>query len=170
MEIFFTPQVPEYMVTDVLRYWVLAYHVDGFHIIGDVPLNRIASDPMLADTKLFAGNWNGADRGRRKHLLEYNDGFLTDMRCLIKGDEDCLNQLMFRTRRNPEDMGVVNYMAHTNGFTLMDMVSYDRKHMRTTARRTGTATAIIIPGTAGWKAQPGAKRYWPCGKSSSTMR
>lgn len=128
VEIFFTPQVPEYMVTDVLRYWVLAYHVDGFHIIGDVPLNRIASDPMLADTKLFAGNWNGADRGRRKHLLEYNDGFLTDMRCLIKGDEDCLNQLMFRTRRNPEDMGVVNYMAHTNGFTLMDMVSYDRKH------------------------------------------
>ena len=33
-----------------------------------------------------------------------------------------------RSRRNPAEYAVVNYMANTNGFTLMDAVSYDRKH------------------------------------------
>ena len=39
-----------------------------------------------------------------------------------------MNSLAFRSRRNPDGCGVINYMAHTNGFTMMDMVSYDRKH------------------------------------------
>ena len=39
-----------------------------------------------------------------------------------------MNHLAYHTRNNPEKVGVVNYMANTNGFTMMDMVSYDRKH------------------------------------------
>ena len=50
------------------------------------------------------------------------------MRRALKGDEDEMNHLIFRSRRNPAEYGVVNYMANTNGFTLMDMVSYDTKH------------------------------------------
>ena len=50
------------------------------------------------------------------------------MRRLLKGDEDQMNNLIFRTRQNPARCGIVNYMAHTNGFTMMDMVSYDMKH------------------------------------------
>ncbi len=35
---------------------------------------------------------------------------------------------MYRIRRNEPGYGVINYMANTNGFTMMDMVTYDRKH------------------------------------------
>ncbi len=49
------------------------------------------------------------------HLAEYNDGFLVDMRRALKGDEDEMNHLIFRSRRNPADFGVINYMANTNG-------------------------------------------------------
>ncbi len=63
-----------------------------------------------------------------RRLVEYNDGFEQDMRRFLKGDEGMIRTVMDRMIRNPKDVGVVNYMAHTNGFTLMDMVSYDRKH------------------------------------------
>ena len=82
----------------------------------------------MSGTKLFSTSWMGVPGGHEKHLAEYNDGFLVDMRRALKGDEDEMNHLIFRSRRNPADFGVINYMANTNGFTLMDMVSYDTKH------------------------------------------
>lgn len=65
---------------------------------------------------------------RTRVLGEYNDGFLVDMRRVLKGDEGQMGALAFRSRRNPETFGVLNYMASNNGFTMADMVSYDRKH------------------------------------------
>jgi glycogen operon protein len=82
----------------------------------------------LSRTKLFATSWDGVDKGNVRHLADYNDGFLVDMRCLLKGDEDQLNHLAFRSRQNPKESGIINYMASSNGFTMMDMVSYERKH------------------------------------------
>ena len=37
-------------------------------------------------------------------------------------------RLIYQTRRNPDAYGVINYMAATNGFTMMDMVSCEQKH------------------------------------------
>lgn len=71
----------------------------------------------------------GKTERRRSRLLgEYNDGFLVDMRRVLKGDEGQMGALAFRSRRNPGTFGVLNYMASNNGFTMADMVSYDRKH------------------------------------------
>ena len=39
-----------------------------------------------------------------------------------------MSSLIYRNRRNPAETGVLNFMAGTNGFTMMDMVSYDQKH------------------------------------------
>ena len=50
------------------------------------------------------------------------------MRRFLKGDEGMLSAFEFRNRRNPAEYAVIDYMANTNGFTLMDTVSYDRKH------------------------------------------
>ena len=87
-----------------------------------------------------AGKENGSEKNaemmglavepkRRTRVLgEYNDGFLVDMRRVLKGDEGQMGALAFRSRRNPETFGVLNYMASNNGFTMADMVSYDRKH------------------------------------------
>lgn len=76
------------------------------------------------------------------HLAEYNDGFQHDMRCFLKGDEGVVQRAAERILANGygtgadksgigsggNGIGHVNYMANTNGFTLMDMVSYNQKH------------------------------------------
>lgn len=71
---------------------------------------------------------NKKETGRRRHLAEYNHGFLVDMRRALRGDEDLVRRLTDRLNRNPENVGVVNYMAHTNGYTMADMVTYEEKY------------------------------------------
>lgn len=130
MELYFTGQEPAAAVLDTVRFWVREYHLDGVHLTGQVPAELLAQDPYLSDTKLWAVSWpeTKTEKGCRKHLGEYNEGFLIDMRRVLKGDEGQMNQLAFRTRRNPADFGVINFIAGTNGFTMMDMVCYEKKH------------------------------------------
>lgn len=129
MDLFFSGLEEPAYALDVVRYWAREYHVDGFHLIGYAPNDLLARDPYLSRVKLWADHWdNLPGPGKRKHLAEYNDGFEIDMRRLLKGDEDQINNLVFRSKRNPKEAGVINYMANVNGFTLMDMVTYDRKH------------------------------------------
>ena len=198
IELFFNGTESSSFVLDVVRCWVKEFHLDGVHLVGNVPAGLVGGDPYLSGVKLFANGWDGvngagwrqrkyigipmkddggltlggmrpgvkaaagsgktsaetaekqppksldfyipgpgstpayaaspAQKGLARRLVEYNDGFEQDMRRFLKGDEGMLRTVMDRITRNPKDMGVVNYMAHTNGFTLMDMVSYDRKH------------------------------------------
>lgn len=144
LEFYFTGKESPGDVLHVLRYWLQEYHVDGFRLTGFAPREAIAGDPFLRCTKLFADSWeealerrpkagypmpgDGKVTLRDKHLAEYNGRFEEDMRRLLKGDEGMLNSLAFHSRRNPAEYGVINYMANTNGMTMMDMVSYDRKH------------------------------------------
>ena len=143
-EIYFTGKEFPGEILSVLRYWAEEYHVDGFHLSGFPDLSLAAEDPFLRRTKLFAENWNevmnrrpkqgyitpgdGVVSVEEKNLAEYNMQFMEDMRRFLKGDEGMLSAFEFRNRRNPMEYAVINYMANTNGFTLMDTVSYDRKH------------------------------------------
>lgn len=129
-ELYFSgKEVPE-SVLETVRFWVREYHVDGIHLTGYAPTELLARDPYLADTKLWALSWDAEKPapGTKKHLGEYNEGFLIDMRRALKGDEEQMSSLIYRNRRNPAGFGVLNFMAGTNGFTMMDMVSYDQKH------------------------------------------
>ncbi|MCD8369967.1 MAG: alpha-amylase [Clostridiales bacterium] len=132
LELFFTGEEAPVFALDVVRYWVREYHVDGIHIVGYAPIDLIAADPYLADTKLWAESWEGAEpkreKGAPRRLAEYNELFETDMRRVLKGDENQMNRLILQARRNPEGHGVINYLTNTNGFTLADLVSYDHKH------------------------------------------
>lgn len=127
-EMYFSGQENASFVLDAVRYWVMEYHLDGIHLVGSLPAGLVGDDPYLAETKLFATSWEGSFHQGNRHLAEYNDGFMVDMRRVLKGDEDQMNNLIFRSRRNPRGCAVINYMANTNGFTMMDMVSYDIKH------------------------------------------
>ena len=143
-EMYFTGKELPGEILSVLRYWVEEYHVDGFHLTGFPDLSLAAEDPFLKRTKLFAENWNdvmnrrpkqgyvtpgdGAVSVEEKNLAEYNMQFMEDMRRFLKGDEGMLSAFELRNRRNPMEYAMINYMANTNGFTLMDTVSYDRKH------------------------------------------
>ncbi|MDO5407629.1 MAG: alpha-amylase family glycosyl hydrolase [Eubacteriales bacterium] len=130
LQFYFNGKEAPSMVLEAVRYWVREYHLDGVHLQGQAPAWLLAQDPYLAQTKLWATSWDGVPvpAGRPKHLGEYNDGFLVDMRRVLKGDEEQMNNLIFRNKRNPAAWGVLNYIAGTNGFTMMDMVSYELKH------------------------------------------
>ncbi len=128
IELFFDgTEYPAY-VLEAVRFWAREFHVDGVRLVGYAPLKLLGADPYLRRLKLLAAGWDGADSGNARHLGECSEGFMLEMRGFLKGDEGKLDSAAFCIRHNPANIAVVNYMADVNGFTLMDMVSYNGKH------------------------------------------
>lgn len=143
------------MVRDCLRYWVSKYHIDGFRfdlasILGRGPdgqplanpplLEALAADPVLARCKLIAEAWDAAglyqvgtfpSYGR---WAEWNGRYRDTMRRFLKGDSGQVVDVVKRLLGSPDlyaDRGPsasVNYMTCHDGFTLMDLVSFNEKH------------------------------------------
>lgn len=134
MEFYFPKEVSPNMVLDVLRFWKLEYHVDGFHLLGEgVPFDIIVREPLLKKSKLLFGNVDGnyvydGHPPQYRNLGEYNLGFQDNARKFLKGDEDQLSLFAYHIRRNPNTHGVINYITNNDGFTLADLVTYDEKH------------------------------------------
>ncbi len=136
MELYFPAGTRPGFILDVCRYWVAAYHVDGFKLMGcDIPIQLLATDPYLQRTKLIfesMGNDNFAnlekDANRFKNLAVVSQGFLYDVRKFLKGDEDMLSPVAGHFKNNPAIFKVINEITSYQGFTLEDLVSYDRKH------------------------------------------
>lgn len=135
MQFYFPECVNRNLIMDCIRYWVLEYHIDGVHLQGaELPVTLIATDPLLADTKLYyydfdvEGIYKRAFHGNNQNLALYNQEFACDMRRFLKSDEDMLQAFTYRMRRNPKETGIINYMTQYEGFTLNDLVSYDFKH------------------------------------------
>ncbi len=135
LEFYFPKGTKASLVLSCIRYWVVEYHIDGVHINRDnAPVEALAQDPLLSHTKILSECFALDEIYEEKavpafrNLAEYNDGFMLDARRFLKGDEGQLAAVTSRARRNPARHGVINYMANHNGFTLMDLVSYDEKH------------------------------------------
>ncbi len=135
MQFYFTGEVSSTEIAEILRFWVLEYHVDGFHLMGDgFSVEELAKDPLLASTKLWYYRFD-TDRiyGREEkpaycNLAEYNDNWYYDMRKYLKGDENMLSAVLYHMRHIPEKCGSIHYLSNYFGFTLNDSVSYDYKH------------------------------------------
>jgi glycogen operon protein len=144
------------LILDALRYWVMEMHVDGFRfdlasvlgrdvhgrVLTDAPLlERIAEDPILRDAKLIAEAWDvagayqvGAFSERR--WAEWNGRFRDDVRRFWRGDTGMVGafasrvcgsaDLYARAGKGPECS--INFVTCHDGFTLNDLVSYERKH------------------------------------------
>lgn len=139
LQFYFPEQVREWEISDILRYWVTEYHVDGFHLKGQcVPVALICEDPCFADTKIWYYDFpesgsrqeNPLKAGQPKYrnLGIYRDDFCYTMRRFLKGDEGLVGTVLQLMRCQPEGTGQINYLSSYEGFTLMDLVSYDRKH------------------------------------------
>ena len=134
MEFYFNGDTSPSEMLDIVKYWKREYHIDGFHLMGTGICREIfMRDAYLSETKLFFHDVDGkAVLGGRipfyKNAGEYNEGFLYCMRHMLKGDENMLEEFLFRVRRNPPFNGVINYMADQDGFTMGDMVSYEERH------------------------------------------
>ncbi|MBP3458119.1 MAG: hypothetical protein J6K58_02805 [Lachnospiraceae bacterium] len=135
-EFYFPPEIRPGFVLDVCRYWVEQYHVDGFKLMGcGLPVKLLATDPYLKKTKLIFEDLYHEELSSLpekepefKNLGVVSQGFMYDARKFLKGDEDMLFPMTGHFRNNPEYCGIINEITSYQGFTLADLVSYDRKH------------------------------------------
>lgn len=134
MQFYFPDEVTKAYIADVLRFWACEYHVDGFRLKGNrIPADMIATDPVLAETKLiYSGFPFGEIYGNTmpvyKNLAVSNENYMYDMRKFLKSDEGMLGAVLHHMKVNPKDHGIIHYFTESSGFTLNDLVSYDRKH------------------------------------------
>ena len=133
MQFYFPPEITQAQMLDIIRYWVLEYHIDGFHLMGvDLSIDAFTRDPLLCETKILTSQHyepDGADyMAQTRRLGWLNDGFLYDMRKALKGDDNMAGQLFSHVRDSRPETGTVNYIAKWDGMRLADVVAYDRKH------------------------------------------
>ena len=143
------------LVMDSLRYWAESYHVDGFRFDLGASLGReeggfdphsgmfdaLRQDPVLARTKLIFEPWDLGPGGYQlgNHppgFAEWNDRFRDDVRAFWRGKEGMRGALAARLQGSAElfdhhrrrPWASVNFVTAHDGFTLDDLVSYERKH------------------------------------------
>lgn len=134
MQFYFPEGMKQGEILDILHFWILEYRVDGFHLMGEVPVDMLAADDALADTKLWYYHFDmeriyGREEPLRfPHAAEYNDSWYYDMRRFLKGDAGMLGGVLYHMRHIPEKAGCIHYLTNYYGFTLADLVSFDFKH------------------------------------------
>lgn len=134
MRFYFPETYNRLYISDVLRFWAKEYHVDGFFLMGkDIPIDIITADPYLCDCKIYNVFFDKASVINRsyycnKNLAFSNKDYSVVLRKYLKGDENMINDFLYRTKFNPSDVHMLNYITDYEGFTLNDLLSYDYKH------------------------------------------
>ncbi len=143
------------LVVECLRYWAAEYHIDGFRfdlasVLGRDPsgaplsnpplLESLAFDPILARCKLIAEAWDagglyqvGSFPGYGR-WAEWNGRYRDCLRRFLKGDAGQVKEAARRLSGSADLYGAraattsVNFITCHDGFTLLDLVSYNAKH------------------------------------------
>ena len=145
------------LIMDSLRYWITEMHVDGFRFDLASALARelhevdrlssffdiIQQDPVIRTVKLIAEPWDVGEGGYQvgnfpPHWAEWNGQYRDNVRDFWRGEPDMLHDFGRRFSGSADlyaDEGrtpaaSVNLVTAHDGFTLLDLVSYDRKHNR----------------------------------------
>jgi isoamylase len=144
------------LILDSIHYWVREMHVDGFRFDLASILDRddrgrplenppllwdLETDPTLAGVKLIAEAWDAAGLYQVGTFAgdswkEWNGRFRDDVRSFLKGDSRLVSQFASRLLASPDIYGYrerepeqsINFVSCHDGFTLNDLVSYNRKH------------------------------------------
>lgn len=143
------------MIMDSLRYWVMEMHVDGFRFDLASTLARelfevdhlstffevIQQDPVISQVKLIAEPWDlgagGYQVGNFPTLwTEWNGKYRDCTRRFWKGDHGQAAEMAYRltgssdlykdNERTPH--ASINFITCHDGFSLVDLVSYNLKH------------------------------------------
>jgi glycogen operon protein len=143
------------LIMDSLRYWVSEMHVDGFRFDLAAALARtergfdrlspflgaLQQDPVLSRVKLIAEPWDLGPGGYQvggfpPGWAEWNDKYRDTVRSYWRGDDGRIGELASRlagssdlfqhSGRSPS--ASINFVTAHDGFTLHDLVSYERKH------------------------------------------
>ncbi|HEX8913733.1 MAG TPA: glycogen debranching protein GlgX [Humisphaera sp.] len=143
------------LIMDSLRYWVTEMHVDGFRFDLASTLARelmevnrlgaffdiIHQDPILSQVKLIAEPWDVGPGGYQVGNFpvlwtEWNGKYRDTVRRFWKGEGGTAGELATRLSGSSDlyqDDGrkpyaSINFVTCHDGFSLQDLVSYDRKH------------------------------------------
>ena len=149
-----SPQVLK-LIMDSLRYWVTEMHVDGFRFDLASSLARdtehvdklsaffdiIHQDPILSRVKLIAEPWDLGEGGYQVGNFpvlwnEWNGRYRDTVRSFWLGQKERIGDLGFRLTGSSDlyqDDGrhphaSINFVIAHDGFTLRDLVSYEKKH------------------------------------------
>ena len=143
------------VVLDCLRYWVSAYHVDGFRfdlasilsrdengtpMMNPPLLDSIAHDAVLGNCVLIAEAWDAGGLYQVGSFPaygrwdEWNGRYRDCVRRFIKGAAECAPEMYLRVGGSADmysgrtAAASVNFITCHDGFTLRDLVSYNEKH------------------------------------------
>jgi glycogen operon protein len=167
------------LIVDSLRYWVSEMHVDGFRFDLAAVLNRdedgtpisnspvfwdIDSDPVLAGAKLTAEAWDAAGLYEvgsfsKDRWKEWNGRFRDDVRSFLKSDRGRVLNLQQRLLGSPDLYGTqfhlpeqsINFITCHDGFTLNDLVSYNKKHNESNGQQNRDGTWDNLSWNCGWE-------------------
>ncbi len=146
--------VVKQLILDCLRHWVVEMQVDGFRFDLATILGRdgrgewiddlgllydIGGDPVLRGCKLIAESWDAEGMykvgGFPPGWAEWNGRCRDDLRRFVRGDHGMVRQLAWRLGGSLDlfggkdsPTGSINFVTAHDGFTLRDLVSYERKH------------------------------------------
>ncbi|GBD22425.1 Glycogen operon protein GlgX [bacterium HR29] len=143
------------LIMDSLRYWVTEMHVDGFRFDLASALARelyevdrlsaffeiIHQDPVISQVKLIAEPWDLGEGGYQVGNFpvgwaEWNGKYRDNVRRFWRGDAGQVGELGFRLTGSSDlyahngrrPYASINFVTCHDGFTLRDLVSYERKH------------------------------------------
>ena len=147
--------VVRFFILDCLRYWVSAYHVDGFRFdlasilsrdedgapMVDPPLlDLLAHDAVLGRSILIAEAWDAGGMYQVgcfpswNRWSEWNGKYRDCVRRFVKGGGECAPELYWRIRgssdmyRGRTSAASINFITCHDGFSMYDLVSYNEKH------------------------------------------
>jgi isoamylase len=168
------------LILDSLRYWVLECHVDGFRFDLASALARefyevdrlaaffdtIHQDPVLSQVKLIAEPWDLGPGGYQVGdfpvlWTEWNGRYRDQVRDFWRGlghGAELSRRLSGSADLYQDDgrrpFASINFVTAHDGFTLRDLVSYDRKHNEANLEENRDGTDD--------------NRSWNCGVEGST--
>ena len=143
------------LIMDSLRYWIDEMHVDGFRFdlasalareLHDVDrlatfFDLVQQDPLVSQVKLIAEPWDVGEGGYQVGQFpplwtEWNGKYRDTVRDYWRGEPGRLPELASRLTGSSDlyeasgrrPVASVNFVTCHDGFTLADLVSYERKH------------------------------------------
>jgi glycogen operon protein len=146
---------PLQLIMDSLRYWVTEMHVDGFRFdlasalarsLHDVDklssfFDTIHQDPVISQAKLIAEPWDIGDGGYQVGEFpplwtEWNGKYRDTVRSFWSIGSGGVRDLAYRLTGSSDLYGddgrlpiaSINFVTAHDGFTMRDLVSYEKKH------------------------------------------
>ena len=143
------------LIMDSLRYWIMEMHADGFRFdlasalareLHDVDrlsafFDLVQQDPVVSQVKLIAEPWDVGEGGYQVGKFpplwtEWNGKYRDTVRDLWRGNSAALPEFASRLTGSSDlyetsgrrPVASVNFVTCHDGFSLRDLVSYDRKH------------------------------------------